>query len=150
MKQRAAKLTHCRQILWRLNTDIRKPERSALLARLDAFLPQMRAANATLAAELAADPSAQKKYSIENVDETAPHIAMDLHCGVFEPQSEGAGVQVPPRADAASADAIAEVPGARRRTDNHSSTHAHEQDDDNDEKAVELKNSKNDNANNSK
>ena len=57
---------------------IRKPERSALLARVSDFLPRMRAANNELEAELARDPTAQRKYDIEALDDDAPHVQMDL------------------------------------------------------------------------
>ncbi|KAJ1963770.1 hypothetical protein GGI12_001855 [Dipsacomyces acuminosporus] len=55
---------------------------SALLSRLQAFLPQIAEANKKLEVESAADPD---KLNIENVDENeGRYIEMDLGLGVFD------------------------------------------------------------------
>ena len=55
-----------------------------MLKRLDAFLPEMKKANDELNARLAADPAAAAHVDVEVVDDEEAHVAMELHCGVFE------------------------------------------------------------------
>ena len=62
------------------------PPPSALLGRLAAFLPAMKAANAELEAQHANDPAS---VSIEHLEDPhAQHIEMDLMCGLFEMQQQ--------------------------------------------------------------
>ena len=59
------------------------PVTSPLLARAAAFLPDLAAANAALAAAVAAGAPASA-FDVEAVDEGAPHVAMEVACGVVE------------------------------------------------------------------
>ena len=52
-----------------------------MLGRLQSFLPAMQKANQELEQEVAQDPEACK---LENVDDAAPHIEMNLACGVLD------------------------------------------------------------------
>ena len=52
-----------------------------MLGRLQSFLPAMQKANQELEQEIAQDPEACK---LENVDDAAPHIEMNLACGVLD------------------------------------------------------------------
>lgn len=56
-------------------------QQSALLGRLQTFLPAMQKANQELEQAVAAEPEA---CNIEHVTEDAPHIEMNLACGVLE------------------------------------------------------------------
>jgi len=56
-----------------------------LLSRLQAFLPQMEASNATLAQQIEADP---QSVDIENVADDEEIIEMNLGLGVFEDKSK--------------------------------------------------------------
>lgn len=83
--------------------------RSELFGRLEAFMPTMKAANDDLQAQHAADPAS---VDIEQVDEDGQHIEMDLHCGVFQEQPEGADGEVrlrPVPSDSDSSDDEPEV-----------------------------------------
>jgi hypothetical protein len=60
---------------------------ATVLARARAFLPQMQVANAELQRTMLA--GGQTHVNIEAVDEQRPHIAMDLHLGVFDVQPVG-------------------------------------------------------------
>ena len=56
---------------------------SGVLARARAFLPALQAANAALEARLQSEPA--QSVDIEHLEgEGAPHIAMDLACGVMD------------------------------------------------------------------
>lgn len=74
------------------------PERSSLLARATAFLPQLAAANAQLATTQGAEDSIhveEASNAVDNVgdksaDEGGPRIEMDLACGVLELQDAAA------------------------------------------------------------
>ena len=90
----------------------------AVFARLDSFLPQMRAANEKMERETAADPESANIECLS--DPEAPHIAMDLACGLLEvkPADEhaaadsddddggGAPLQLPSQQTRAVADAV--------------------------------------------
>jgi len=56
---------------------------SPLLARAAAFLPNLAAANDALAAAVAAG-APPSTFDVEAVDEGAPHVAMEVACGVVE------------------------------------------------------------------
>ena len=53
----------------------------AVFARLDSFLPQMRAANEKMERETAADPESANIECLS--DPEAPHIAMDWRAGCW-------------------------------------------------------------------
>jgi hypothetical protein len=68
---------------------IGKVERSALLGKLQTFLPELEKANQKLSAEMAVRPASE--FDIENVEEgQGPHIEMDLACGVIELKDKAA------------------------------------------------------------
>lgn len=69
--------------------NIGPPPASALLERAREFLPALQAANAALDAARASHP--ERSFDIEHVDaEGAPHIEMDLACGIMELRDEAA------------------------------------------------------------
>ena len=90
----------------------------AVFARLDSFLPQMRAANEKMERETAADPESANIECLS--DPEAPHIAMDLACGLLEVKpadehaaadsddddDDGAPLQLPSQQTRAVADAV--------------------------------------------
>eukprot|EP00656_Telonema_subtile_P032961 TRINITY_DN36302_c0_g1_i2.p2 TRINITY_DN36302_c0_g1~~TRINITY_DN36302_c0_g1_i2.p2 ORF type:complete len:105 (-),score=52.28 TRINITY_DN36302_c0_g1_i2:406-720(-) len=69
------------------DSNISRSDDNSLLSRMEAFLPQMKAANQKVEEELAsgAPPS---KFDIEAVEEDQEHIQMALHLGVGEEQVE--------------------------------------------------------------
>lgn len=89
-----------------------------MFARLDSFLPQMRAANEKMERETAADPESANIECLS--DPEAPHIAMDLACGLLEVKpadehaaadsddddDDGAPLQLPSQQTRAVADAV--------------------------------------------
>jgi hypothetical protein len=68
---------------------IGKVERSALLGKLQTFLPVLEKANEKLSAEMAVRPASE--FDIENVEEgQGPHIEMDLACGIIDLKDKAA------------------------------------------------------------
>ena len=69
--------------------DIGSPAASALLERARKFLPTLQAANAALDAARASQP--ERSFDIEHMEaEGAPHIEMDLACGLMDLRDEAA------------------------------------------------------------
>jgi hypothetical protein len=65
--------------------------RTAVLARLSSFVPQLAAANETLAAQMAHRPA--HAFDVEHLGEgesEGRHVAMDLACGVLDLRTEAA------------------------------------------------------------
>ena len=95
-----------------------RPRASAVFARLDSFLPQLKAANEKTEREAAADPDHANIECLS--DPEAPHIAMDLACGLLEVKpadehaaadsddddDDGAPLQLPSQQTRAVADAV--------------------------------------------
>lgn len=70
------------------------PQSNSLLASVQAFLPQIQAANQQVEADLARGvPSS--KFDIEAVEDDEPHIEMKLHLGVGEEVKSGSEMPGP-------------------------------------------------------